>query len=97
MSLFNLANMFDRSTNLIRNMIDKIQMGVQLNMKLESDVDIVEKFLSTFTPKLGYISIYLPNKISDNKLKKLLNSLAELNTKVKSVLYFISSLCFRFL
>merc|ERR1719376_894194 len=85
MSLFNLANLFDRSTNLIQNMIDKIQMVVQLNMKLESDVDIVEKFLSTFKPKLRYICIYLPNKISDNKLKKLLNSLAELNTKIPHV------------
>jgi len=85
MSLFNLANMFDRSTNQIQNMIDKIQMEVQLNMKLESDVDILEKFLSVFKPKIRYISIYLPNKISENKLKKLLNSLAELNTKIPHV------------
>ena len=85
MSLFNLAHILNTSTNKIQNMIDNTQMKVRLNMKLESDVDIIEKFLSSFKPKLRYICIYLPNKISENKLKKLLNSLAELNTKVKNV------------
>merc|ERR1719376_58 len=88
MSLFNLANILNTSTNKIQNMIDNTQMKVQLNMKLESDVDILEKFLSVFKPKIRYISIYLPNKISKNKLKKLLNSLAELNTKIPHVLIY---------
>merc|ERR1719376_552203 len=85
MSLFNLANILNTSTNKIQNIIDNTQMNVQLNMKLESDVDILEKFLKIFKPKLIYIGIDLPNKISKNKLKKLLNSLAELNTKIPDV------------
>merc|ERR1719376_1027223 len=85
MSLFNLANILNTSTNKIQNIIDNTQMKVQLNMKLESDVDILEKFLKIFKPKLIYIGIDLPNKISKNKLKKLLNSLAELNTKIPDV------------
>ena len=92
MCLFNLANLLNRSTNDIQTMINSIILEIQLNMKLECDVDIVEKFLTTFEPKVRYISIELPNEISDNKLKKVLNSLAELNTKVKKCLNFINSL-----
>ena len=92
MCLFNLANLLNRSTNDIQTMINSIILEIQLNMKLECDVDIVEKFLTTFEPKIRYISIELPNEISDNKLKKVLNSLAELNEKVKKCLNFINSL-----
>ena len=92
MCLFNLANLLNRSTNDIQTMINSIILEIQLNMKLECDVDIVEKFLTTFEPKVRYISIELPNEISDNKLKKVLNSLAELNEKVKKCLNFINSL-----
>ena len=67
-------------------MVDNIKMRVRLNMKLESDVDIIQQFLTIFKPKFGYFNIELPNKISNDKLKKLLNSLAELNTKVKKVI-----------
>merc|ERR1719376_1405284 len=54
-------------------------------MKVYCDVERFEKFLKIFKPKLRYIRINLPNKISDNKLKKLLSSLAELNTKIPNV------------
>ena len=92
MCLFNLANLLNRSTSDIQTMINSIRLEIQLNMKLECDVDIVEKFLTTFEPKIRYISIELPNEISDNKLKKVLNSLAELNEKVEKCLNFINSL-----
>ena len=86
MSLFNLANILNTSTNKIQNMIDNTQMKVRLHMKLESDVDILEKFLKIFKPKILYIHIRLPNKINDDKLKKLLISMAELKKKVKPAL-----------
>ena len=82
MSLFNFANLLNKSTNDIQHMVDNIEMRVQLNMKLESDVNIIEQFFTTFKPKFSYFNINLPHLVSDDKLKKLINSLAQLNTKV---------------
>ena len=85
-SLFNLAGLLD-CTNEIQNIIDNILMEVRLDMKVENDVDIIENFLTTFKPQIGYFNISLPNEISDEKLKKLLNSLSELNTMVNVFLF----------
>ena len=86
MHTFGLAIKMKEHVNYIEKRINAIKMRLRLDLNLE-DVDVLTSFLKNFKPEAVHFHVDLPARMTDDKLKKFLQTFETLDKKVGCFLF----------